>query len=169
MPARSMAACTRKLTLFALRRRATADDQALGVVVHVLEVEGHQLGTPQGADEAHQQQGLVPGAGQVGLDETAGSGPGLGHRAGLQDVQQLWGHEGRRLVGRGAVGAPVGHFSHTDATVAKFTPLYGLNELVHYPLVGGHFGWVWPLNLAVWLGVFVLGAVWKFRRDTARV
>jgi len=69
----------------------------------------------------------------------------------------------------GGLFIPVSHFSHTDATLAKFTPLYGLNELVHYPLVGGHFGWVWALNLAAWLGVFVLGAVWKFRRDTARV
>jgi len=69
----------------------------------------------------------------------------------------------------GGLFIPVSHFSHTDSTLAKFTPLYGLNELVHYPLVGGHFGWVWALNLAAWLGVFVLGAVWKFRRDTARV
>ena len=44
-----------------------------------------------------------------------------------------------------------------------------LNELVHYPLTGSPFAWVWVLNLAVWLGAFVLGAVWQFRRDTARV
>jgi ABC-2 type transport system permease protein len=69
----------------------------------------------------------------------------------------------------GGLFIPVSHFSHTYATLAKFTPLYGLNELVHYPLVGGHFEWVWALNLAVWLGLFVLGAVWQFRRDTARV
>jgi ABC-2 type transport system permease protein len=27
----------------------------------------------------------------------------------------------------------------------------------------------WILNLAVWLAVFVTGAVWRLRRDTARV
>jgi ABC-2 type transport system permease protein len=69
----------------------------------------------------------------------------------------------------GGLFIPVSHFPHTYATVARFTPLYGLNELVHFPLVGRHFEWVWALNLAVWLGVFVLGAVWQFRRDTARV
>ena len=69
----------------------------------------------------------------------------------------------------GGLFIPVSHFPGTDATLAKVTPLYGLNELVHYPLVGGQFDWMWVLNLAAWLGVFVVGAVWQFRRDTARV
>jgi ABC-2 type transport system permease protein len=68
----------------------------------------------------------------------------------------------------GGLFIPVSHFPHTDATLAKFTPLYGLNELVHYPLVGGAFTWLWVLNLAMWLAAFVFGAVWKFRQDTAR-
>ena len=67
----------------------------------------------------------------------------------------------------GGLFIPVSKFPHTYATLAKFTPLYGLNELVHYPLVSSHFEWV--LNLPVWLAAFVLGAVWQFRRDTARV
>ncbi len=29
--------------------------------------------------------------------------------------------------------------------------------------------WDWVLNLAVWLAIFVTGAVWRLRRDTARV
>ena len=70
---------------------------------------------------------------------------------------------------RAGCSFPVSHFSPHLATLAKFTPLYGLNELVHYPLVGSHFKWYWVLNLAGWLGVFVLGAVWQLRRDTARV
>ena len=70
----------------------------------------------------------------------------------------------RRLVHSGQPVLP-----GTYAILAKFTPLYGLNELVHYPLVGGHFDWAWVLNLALWLGAFVLGAVWQLRRDTARV
>jgi ABC-2 type transport system permease protein len=70
----------------------------------------------------------------------------------------------------GGLFIPVSKFPHTYATLAKFTPLYGLNELVHYPLViSSDFEWVWVLNLAVWLAAFVLGAVWQFRRDTARV
>ena len=54
-------------------------------------------------------------------------------------------------------------------TFAKFTPLYGLSQLVHYPLAGGTLQWGWILNLVVWLAIFVTGAVWCLRRDTARV
>ena len=54
-------------------------------------------------------------------------------------------------------------------TFAKFTPLYGLSQLVHYPLAGGTLQWGWILNLALWLAIFVAGAVWSLRRDTARV
>jgi ABC-2 type transport system permease protein len=53
--------------------------------------------------------------------------------------------------------------------VATFTPLFGLNALVHLPLVGGTFDWTWPANLLIWLALFVAGATWLFRRDTARV
>jgi ABC-2 type transport system permease protein len=45
----------------------------------------------------------------------------------------------------------------------------GLNQLVHYPLVGGELEWQWVLNLVVWLSVFAFGAVRLFRSDTARV
>ncbi len=69
----------------------------------------------------------------------------------------------------GGLFIPAGSFPHTYMVVAEFTPLYGLNELVHYPLVGGAFAWLWVLNCVIWFGLFVLGAAWKFRRDTDRV
>lgn len=69
----------------------------------------------------------------------------------------------------GGLFIPVSQFPHRYVMLAKFSPLYGLNELVHYPLVGGAFSWLWVFNSAIWFGLFVLGAVWKFRRDTARV
>jgi ABC-2 type transport system permease protein len=70
----------------------------------------------------------------------------------------------------GGLLIPVSQFSsHTLVTLAKFTPLYGLNELVHYPLIDSNFKSYWVLNLTAWLAVFVLGAVWRLRRDTARV
>src|SRR5271165_7404898 len=37
----------------------------------------------------------------------------------------------------GGLFIPVSQFSPDLQTFAKFTPLYGLNQLVHYPLVGG--------------------------------
>ncbi len=64
---------------------------------------------------------------------------------------------------------PLSQFSPDLQTFAKFTPLYGLSQLVHYPLIGGTLNWAWVLNLAVWLAIFVTGAAWCLRRDTARV
>jgi ABC-2 type transport system permease protein len=69
----------------------------------------------------------------------------------------------------GGLFIPLSQFSSALQTMATFTPLYGLNQLVHYPLVGGAMDWSWVLNLAAWLVIFVAGAIWRFRRDTARV
>jgi ABC-2 type transport system permease protein len=69
----------------------------------------------------------------------------------------------------GGLFIPLSQFSPDLMTFARFTPLYGLSQLVHYPLAGGTLEWSWILNLAVWLAIFVTGAVWSLRRDTARV
>lgn len=69
----------------------------------------------------------------------------------------------------GGLFIPLSHFPSGLQQLALYTPLYGLNELVHYPLVGGGLKWQWVLNLFVWLAIFVAGAVWRFRGDTARV
>jgi ABC-2 type transport system permease protein len=53
--------------------------------------------------------------------------------------------------------------------IAKWTPLYGLNQLVHAPLLGGNFDIMWAVNVVAWFLLFVAGAVWRFRKDTARV
>jgi ABC-2 type transport system permease protein len=29
--------------------------------------------------------------------------------------------------------------------------------------------WTWAVNAIVWLAIFAVGAVWRFRKDTARV
>jgi ABC-2 type transport system permease protein len=69
----------------------------------------------------------------------------------------------------GGVFIPLSQFSPTLRTAAQFTPLYGLNQLVHVPLVGGGVHWGWVLNLVAWLAIFVAGAIWRFRIDTTRV
>lgn len=59
--------------------------------------------------------------------------------------------------------------------IAQLTPVYGLNQLAHLPLTVTTTGaqdpiqLAWIVNLVVWATVFVVGAVWRFRRDTARV
>jgi ABC-2 type transport system permease protein len=69
----------------------------------------------------------------------------------------------------GGLFVPLSSFSPALRTMAEFTPLYGLSQVVHLPLVGGTPQWTWFLNIAVWLGLFVAGAAWRFRHDTARV
>lgn len=53
--------------------------------------------------------------------------------------------------------------------VAKWTPEYGLNQLVHAPLLGGGVQWTWVVNVVAWLAIFAGGAIWRFGKDTARV
>jgi ABC-2 type transport system permease protein len=69
----------------------------------------------------------------------------------------------------GGLFIPFSQFSPDLQDFARFTPLYGLSQLVHDPLTGGTVQWSWIVNLAVWLAIFVTGAVWSLRRDTARV
>jgi ABC-2 type transport system permease protein len=69
----------------------------------------------------------------------------------------------------GGLFIPLSQFPHVVQTIAKFTPLYGLNQLVHAPLLGGSVPWTWPVNVLAWLIIFTGGAVWLFRKDTARV
>lgn len=59
--------------------------------------------------------------------------------------------------------------------VQSYTPIYGLNQIAHWPLTHstdgnfGHFDVGWAVNLLAWGALFVAGAVWRFRKDTARV
>jgi ABC-2 type transport system permease protein len=65
--------------------------------------------------------------------------------------------------------------SSTYGKIAELTPIYGLGQIAHWPLTlttaGGHdtFKMSWVVNLVVWGVIFVGGATWRFRKDTARV
>jgi ABC-2 type transport system permease protein len=69
----------------------------------------------------------------------------------------------------GGLFVPVDDLGHTFATIAKFTPVYGVGEIARYPLTHDGNLWVAALNVIVWTSVFAAGAMWRFRRDTARV
>ncbi|MHB1502527.1 MAG: ABC transporter permease [Acidimicrobiales bacterium] len=93
----------------------------------------------------------------------------VGYLLPSENVMQLIGFSLMLFSFGGGLFIPLSQFSPVLRTMAAFTPLYGLNQLVHYPLVGGALEWSWALNLIAWLVIFVAGAVWRFRRDTARV
>ncbi len=69
----------------------------------------------------------------------------------------------------GGLFIPLSQYPKVLQTIAEFTPLYGLNELVHAPLTGGSPHLAWIANAVAWLAIFGGGAVWRFRKDTARV
>ncbi len=69
----------------------------------------------------------------------------------------------------GGLFIPLSQYPHVLQTVAEFTPLYGLNQLAHTPLLGGSIHAAWVANAIAWLAIFAGGAIWRFRKDTARV
>jgi ABC-2 type transport system permease protein len=47
--------------------------------------------------------------------------------------------------------------------------MYGLNQLVHAPLMHDALSLGPVINVVLWAALFVAGAAWRLRRDTARV
>ena len=92
----------------------------------------------------------------------------IGYLLPSENVMQIIGFAIMLCSFGGGLFIPLGQFSPLLRTLASYTPLYGLNELVHYPLVRGQLDWEWVANLLSWLAIFTGGAVWGLRRDTAR-
>ncbi|HEX4062665.1 MAG TPA: ABC transporter permease [Streptosporangiaceae bacterium] len=69
----------------------------------------------------------------------------------------------------GGLFIPLSQFPHVLQVIAEFTPLYGLNQLVHAPLLNGSVHVAWVGNAVAWLVIFAGGAAWRFRKDTGRV
>lgn len=53
-------------------------------------------------------------------------------------------------------------------TVSAFSPMFGVAEITRWPLTGD-LPWYAVVNAVVWFGLFVAGAAWRMRKDTARV
>jgi ABC-2 type transport system permease protein len=93
----------------------------------------------------------------------------MGYLLPSENVMQILGPVLAVLSFAGGLFAPVDTFGHVFATIAKFTPVYGVGELARYPLTHDGSLWIAILNVVVWTAIFSFGAMWRFRRDTARV
>ncbi|MGA5298625.1 ABC transporter permease [Nucisporomicrobium flavum] len=93
----------------------------------------------------------------------------MGYLLPSENVMQILGPMLAVLAFAGGLFVPVDLMGSTFATLAKFTPVYGVGELARYPLVREGNLWLAGLNVLAWTSVFTAGAVWRFRRDTARV
>jgi ABC-2 type transport system permease protein len=93
----------------------------------------------------------------------------LGYLLPTENVMQIMGLIMVLLSFAGGLFIPLSQYPHALQVLAEYTPLYGLNQLAHAPLLNdGVSGW-WFVNLFAWLIIFSAGAAWRFRRDTARV
>ena len=91
----------------------------------------------------------------------------MGYLLPSENVMQILGPALALLAFAGGLFVPLGE--GVFATIAKFTPTYGLAELVRAPLTGDGVS-IWAVvNVVAWAAVFGFGAAWRFRRDTARV
>jgi ABC-2 type transport system permease protein len=93
----------------------------------------------------------------------------MGYLLPSENVMQILGPVLAVLSFAGGLFVPVGQLGHTFATIAKFTPVYGVGELARYPLVHDGNLWLAAANVIAWTALFSAGAMWRFRRDTARV
>jgi ABC-2 type transport system permease protein len=86
-----------------------------------------------------------------------------------ENVMQVLGPVLALLSFAGGLFVPLDQMSHTFAALAKFTPVYGVGVIARYPLTASGTLGIAIVNVLVWTAVFVVGAAWRFRRDTARV
>ncbi len=92
----------------------------------------------------------------------------MGYLLPAENVMQILGPVLAVLAFAGGLFVPLQDGS-LFASLSRFTPLYGLATLGRLPLTSDGNGWAALLNILVWGGLFVAGAAWRFRRDTARV
>jgi len=93
----------------------------------------------------------------------------MGYLLPSDNVMQILGPVLALLAFGGGLFVPLDQMGSTFRHIAEFTPMYGVNQLVHAPLTGTSFDVLWVVNVLVWLAIFVAGAAWRFRKDTARV
>ncbi|MEV6346790.1 ABC transporter permease [Actinoplanes sp. NPDC051851] len=93
----------------------------------------------------------------------------MGYLLPSENVMQILGPVLGILSFAGGLFVPVDQLGHTFATIAKFTPVYGVGEIARYPLTQDGDLALAILNVVVWTALFSAGAMWRFRRDTARV
>jgi ABC-2 type transport system permease protein len=93
----------------------------------------------------------------------------MGYLLPSENVMQVLGPVLGVLAFAGGLFEPVDQMGSTFATLAKFSPTYGVGQIARYPLTSGGGLLAAVVNVAAWTAVFVAGAAWRYRRDTARV
>ena len=93
----------------------------------------------------------------------------MGYLLPSENVMQILGPALALLSFAGGLFVPLDQMSDVFASIARFTPVYGVGQIARYPLTQDGSLAVAVLNVVVWTAIFAAGAVWRFRRDTERV
>ncbi|MBT0994766.1 ABC transporter permease [Cellulomonas sp. DKR-3] len=159
---------TRQLRLTPLRPATYVTTKVLVAMILALAsmVITTVVGLASGADAPVGRLVAALVVGWVGSAVFAAFGLFMGYLLPSENVMQVLGPVLALLSFAGGLFMPLG--DGVFATVARFMPTYGLAELTRAP-IGGDFSWWAVVNVVVWGAVFVWGAAWRFRRDTARV
>lgn len=86
-----------------------------------------------------------------------------------ENVMQMMGIALTFLAFAGGVFIPQPVFGHGFDLFARWTPMYGVTAVAHAGFTGWDGSWMWLANIVGWAVVLGGGAVFLFRRDTARV
>ena len=93
----------------------------------------------------------------------------IGYLVPSENVMQLLGPALALLALMGGIFVPLDVLNSTLQTLASYTPAYGVGVLARAALVDDGVDLGAVANVVVWTAIFAAGAVWRFRRDTARV
>jgi len=77
----------------------------------------------------------------------------MGYLLPSENVMQILGPVLAVLSFAGGLFVPVVQLGHTFASIAKFTPAYGIGEIARYPLTHDGSLWVASVNVAAWTTV----------------
>jgi ABC-2 type transport system permease protein len=105
----------------------------------------------------------------VGALVFAAFGLFMGYLLPSENVMQILGPVLALLAFFGGLFVPLTVLGPTFRDIAQYTPAYGVGVLARAPLTGDAVSTGAILNVVLWTAVFGAGAVWRFRRDTARV
>ena len=93
----------------------------------------------------------------------------IGYLAPSENVMQILGPVLALLALMGGIFVPLTELSHTLQTLASYTPAYGVGVLARAALLDDGVDLGAVANVVIWTALFTAGAIWRFRRDTARV
>jgi len=93
----------------------------------------------------------------------------MGYLLPSENVMQILGPALALLSFAGGLFVPLDQMSDVFASIAKFTPAYGVGVLARSPIGSEGSVGLAVLNVVVWAALFVLGAAWRMSKDTKRV